>query len=298
MLQSIQLWYLVQINQYKSLSQAADALHVSQPAISNAIKRLETQLGVQLLERTSKGVTLTEKGEQVARKAREILLLMDELEEMYAKHKNTELLLNDIVLYANPAFSPFLLSSLSNYYKQEKSDHILQVRDIQPDMNLSKILSNSNKTVILSLLPKNYELPSYISAKVLGESLSYVTCKKNFSYISQEQTHISMNELIHVPLGITTASFEFQTILLNALKEYGNPNITIMAPNSSSLQSVVQNGSVASIGNKFTINSNNLDLRYIPIDNSPIFSLCLLYNNKTSPQIVQQLYDLLSPFML
>ena len=48
MLQNVQLYYLIQIDHYQSLSQAAEELHVSQPAISNAIKRLETQLGVKL----------------------------------------------------------------------------------------------------------------------------------------------------------------------------------------------------------------------------------------------------------
>ncbi len=45
-----------------SISGAAEELYVSQPAVSQAIKRLEEQLGVRLLVRSSKGVRLTQEG--------------------------------------------------------------------------------------------------------------------------------------------------------------------------------------------------------------------------------------------
>ena len=45
MIQSTFLWYLLKISQYKSFSATAEALHISQPALSSAIKTLEEQLG-------------------------------------------------------------------------------------------------------------------------------------------------------------------------------------------------------------------------------------------------------------
>lgn len=46
-----------------NISHAADALFISQPAISKSITKLEEGLGVSLFSRTSRGVTLTEEGE-------------------------------------------------------------------------------------------------------------------------------------------------------------------------------------------------------------------------------------------
>jgi len=46
----------------KSISKAASCLYVSQPAVSFAIKQLETSLGVKLFFRTQRGVTLTAEG--------------------------------------------------------------------------------------------------------------------------------------------------------------------------------------------------------------------------------------------
>ena len=46
-----------------SISRASEELYVSQPAVSQSIKRLEEQLGVRLLIRTPRGVRLTQEGE-------------------------------------------------------------------------------------------------------------------------------------------------------------------------------------------------------------------------------------------
>ena len=46
-----------------SLGLAAETLHVTQPALSRIIRRLETQLGVQLFERRSTGMELTSFGQ-------------------------------------------------------------------------------------------------------------------------------------------------------------------------------------------------------------------------------------------
>ena len=48
---------------YRSLTAAADALAISQPAVSQSVKQLETTLGTKLFTRASRGVRLTQEGE-------------------------------------------------------------------------------------------------------------------------------------------------------------------------------------------------------------------------------------------
>jgi DNA-binding transcriptional LysR family regulator len=56
---------------------AAERLHVAQPAVSQAVRRLEEELGLQLLHRTSRVVTLTEPGRVFAEEARRALASVD-----------------------------------------------------------------------------------------------------------------------------------------------------------------------------------------------------------------------------
>jgi DNA-binding transcriptional LysR family regulator len=56
-----------------SLGKAAEALHLSQPALSRIIHRLESQVGVPLLDRHQRGATMTEYGSELERYARLLL---------------------------------------------------------------------------------------------------------------------------------------------------------------------------------------------------------------------------------
>lgn len=63
------------------VTRAAQQLHLTQSAVSMQVKRLETALGVELLMREGRGVTLTRRGEELAPQARRLLALNDEIWE-------------------------------------------------------------------------------------------------------------------------------------------------------------------------------------------------------------------------
>jgi DNA-binding transcriptional LysR family regulator len=60
-----QLKYVAAVTQYGSLRRASEHLHVSQPALSEAISKLERELGVALLERRRDGVRITVRGKEL-----------------------------------------------------------------------------------------------------------------------------------------------------------------------------------------------------------------------------------------
>lgn len=68
-----QLGYFVAIARHGSISKAAADIHIAQPALSHQLANLETELGVQLLKRHSRGVTITEPGRQFLTHAHRIL---------------------------------------------------------------------------------------------------------------------------------------------------------------------------------------------------------------------------------
>lgn len=68
-----QLRYLVTVADEGQMTRAARKLHLAQPALSQAIAQLESELGVELLHRNPRGVTPTEAGEAFLAKARTAL---------------------------------------------------------------------------------------------------------------------------------------------------------------------------------------------------------------------------------
>ncbi|HMN78488.1 MAG TPA: LysR family transcriptional regulator [Burkholderiaceae bacterium] len=75
------LRYFVKVAELRSLTRAAETLHVAQPALSHHMHALESELGVQLLERGPRGVGLTEAGRQLLEETRRMLADMQQMVE-------------------------------------------------------------------------------------------------------------------------------------------------------------------------------------------------------------------------
>jgi LysR family transcriptional activator of glutamate synthase operon len=68
-----QLRYLVALADERHFTRAAEREHIAQPALSQQIRRLEEEVGVALVERTTRRVAITEAGELLVARARRIL---------------------------------------------------------------------------------------------------------------------------------------------------------------------------------------------------------------------------------
>jgi LysR family transcriptional regulator, transcription activator of glutamate synthase operon len=72
-----QLRYLVALNHERHFTRAAAREHIAQPALSQQIKRLEEEVGLALVDRTTRRVTMTDAGECLVARARRILAEVD-----------------------------------------------------------------------------------------------------------------------------------------------------------------------------------------------------------------------------
>lgn len=75
------LQYFLAVARERSLSGAAEFLHLSQPTLSRQLKDLEEELGKQLFIRSNKGVSLTDEGMLLRDRAAEIVQLMKKTED-------------------------------------------------------------------------------------------------------------------------------------------------------------------------------------------------------------------------
>ncbi|MCD8053205.1 MAG: LysR family transcriptional regulator [Lachnospiraceae bacterium] len=81
-----QLRYFLEIARTNNISAAAQNLYVSQPSLSQQIQKLEQELGIPLLVRHPKSVSLTDAGEDFALHAERIVNGFDQLSELMQKH--------------------------------------------------------------------------------------------------------------------------------------------------------------------------------------------------------------------
>lgn len=72
-----QLTYFIAIAEEKNISRAAEKLHIAQPPLSQQLKMLEDELGVKLIERSTRKLEITDVGQALQHKAKQILELVD-----------------------------------------------------------------------------------------------------------------------------------------------------------------------------------------------------------------------------
>lgn len=101
------LHYLVALADHKHFGRAAAASFVSQPTLSTQIKKLEDELGVTLVERTPRKVLLTEAGQQIVARAREVLNEVGQIRRIAHRDRDPEA--GTLTLGIFPTLGPYLL---------------------------------------------------------------------------------------------------------------------------------------------------------------------------------------------
>ncbi len=128
-----QLEYLTALAELRSFHKAASACHVSQPALSTQIKQLEDQLGLTLLERNQRMVLVTPVGEEIVRRAHQVLNSANDLIE--AAQALTLPMSGTLRLGVIPTIAPYFLPRV-----------LPDVRGLYPNL---RILLYEEKTDVL-----------------------------------------------------------------------------------------------------------------------------------------------------
>lgn len=82
--------YFIEISKTKSISVAAQNLHLTQQCLSRSIQSLENELSVSLLQRTNKGVVLTEDGKRTLTYATQIVNLAQDMQKELSHNKQQD----------------------------------------------------------------------------------------------------------------------------------------------------------------------------------------------------------------
>jgi DNA-binding transcriptional LysR family regulator len=83
-----QIKYVITVSETGSINKAAEALYISQPSLTSAIKELESEVGITLFYRSGRGVTLTNDGTEFILYARQVFSQYELLSEKYGKAGN------------------------------------------------------------------------------------------------------------------------------------------------------------------------------------------------------------------
>lgn len=144
-----QLRYLDALAQARHFGRAARDCAISQPALSMQVKELEDELKLDLVERRKSGVELTEKGEEVARRARTILALVRDMVD-YAKGQEG-VLTGVLKLGAIPSIAPYLLPATLPALQERFPSLSLQLRETVTESLVDELVRGDLDLLLLAL---------------------------------------------------------------------------------------------------------------------------------------------------
>jgi DNA-binding transcriptional LysR family regulator len=125
-----QLEYLAAVNRYGSLRRASEKLHVSQPALSEAVRRLERELGVTLLDRHRSGARISLAGRELLQPIVDVLESVARLNAAAGGQLATRRLLR--IGTVNAGTAALVLPAVSAFQTQHPASTI-EVRNLQQD---------------------------------------------------------------------------------------------------------------------------------------------------------------------
>ena len=143
------LRYLVALADTRHFGKAAERCFVSQPTLSAQIKKLEEYLGVQLLERQPRKVTLTETGAKIVAVARRVLQLSDEIVAL-ARNEHDPLA-DKLKLALIPTIGPYLLPLVARRLRKQLPRLQLLLYEYQTQSLLEKLRSGEIDLGLLAL---------------------------------------------------------------------------------------------------------------------------------------------------
>ena len=160
-----QLKYFVKVAETEHMTRAAEELNLSEPTLSRAIRQLERELETKLFERRGRSIVLTESGNVLLYRSREILKDMDTLE---SEVKGTHNTLQPVRLVARAAAS--LIPGLLDSFRKEYPDIVVSV--IQNDNHIIR-----NEEYDLMISGSFIQPPKYSSTVLLDDPFEVLLSK-------------------------------------------------------------------------------------------------------------------------
>ncbi|WP_236189042.1 transcriptional regulator CynR [Pseudomonas pharyngis] len=144
------LRYLLAVADHGGFTRAAEALHVSQPTLSQQIRQLEESLGVDLFDRTSRSVKPTDAGQAYIECARRVLVELEAGKR--ALHDVKDLSRGSLRLAMTPTFMAYLVGPLVRDYVARYPGIHLEIFELSMD-DIEAGLADDSLDIAIAFTP-------------------------------------------------------------------------------------------------------------------------------------------------
>ena len=233
--------YFLAVAEHRNFTRAAEALHVSQPTLSQQIIQLEDSLRVQLLDRSGRSIRLTDAGATYLRYAQRALQDLDAGKR--AIHDVRELSRGSLRLAVTPTFTAYLVGPLLEKYNRRYPNITLNLIEMPQD-RMEALLSDDALDVGIGF--DRTRLPDIEAQSLFAESLSLVIGKSH--RFANGRSEMTLREFENEALVLLSREFVTRELIDDYCRQYGVVLHVAMEVNSiSAVIEMVRRSTLATV---------------------------------------------------
>lgn len=235
------LRYLLAVADHGGFTRAAEALHVSQPTLSQQIRQLEQSLGVNLFDRTSRSVKPTDAGVAYIECARRVLIELEAGKR--ALHDVKDLSRGTLRLAMTPTFMAYLVGPLVRDYVARFPNIHLEIFELSMDDIEAGLADDSLDIAIAFTQVRSADIeciPAFV------ETLGIMVGRDHPLYERQEP--LSPSEVAQLQFALLTPDFITRTCIDEYfVLQHITPKVAIEVNSVNTLLEVIRHTAIATI---------------------------------------------------
>ena len=264
----------------KSISKVAEECHLSQPALSQQLRKLEDEVGLRLFERSNRGIELTNNGRSVNKYFEQIIEVYENLQEELENLKNYS---GTIRIFASHVVGQYALPCSIHKMNEKFPKYNFALSTMVSADVVRKIIEEKGN---IGFIVNSVQNPDLVCKHIYSDKV-YLVCSEKF----YKENSITLDELKSQPLITLIDSFSSRRILDQTLKGVGYDikdfSILMNLDSTESVKASV----IASLGFTFLpymAIKKEIYLKQLKIIEIPNFhvkyDLHMIYKKKVDPQ--------------
>jgi LysR family cyn operon transcriptional activator len=233
--------YFLAVAEHGNFTRAAEALHVSQPTLSQQIRQLEATLRVNLLDRSGRRIRLTDSGAAYLHYAKRALRDLEAGRR--AIHDVSELTRGSLSLAMTPTFTAYLMGPLIEKYTSRYPGITLNIREM-PQEEIEALLNDDELDVGIAF--DKTQSPDIETAPLLVEALELVVGKSHPR--ARKRVSMTLRDFANEQLVLLNEEFATRHYTDRYCRQHGvAPRIAIEVNSISAVIEIVRRSRLATL---------------------------------------------------
>ncbi len=284
------LQFIIEVAKEGTISKAAENLHVSHSAISQAIANMESELGLKIFKRSRSGSKCTTEGKAVVKLSLEI---MNKLIELRNLGQDIAMLKGNLKITASTIYFSTFLPELLYSFRKDFPHVQVEIHENDTHKIIEAIKNNQFDIGLVLGTDETLKLEDpRITFEILLQS-KVMVCVSKYSPLAYNET-IGPEELIQQPLVIRNEKFA-ESFWNRLFLDYGEGNVIFYSNNHDVIKNLIANNIATGIFTEFWIKNDPLVLNgdivaipYVDKDYFASYLISVLPKNNHLPIVMKE----------